>query len=398
MRSSSQKVRDARSSNEVILLAVTGMSPTILTETVWALAQESPPVLPDRIVVLTTSAGKQQIIRELFTRQAHFNNQSGWDCLRAKLEEQGHDTKRRLRFDPDSDDLRVLTIWDERSRRKTALSDIRTAAENEAVADSILEFVRGIVESPDIHLIASIAGGRKTMGTLLYACMTLIGRETDRVTHVLVDEPFDDPRLEPKFYFPEQPNGELASPQKKRIQAKDARIVLADLPFVPIRNLFTKEFGRMPGRFMALVAQYSHEARNRAASDLKLVVHRSRPVIEVNGVPVKLTVKEHLLFLFLADRLLQNQPPFGSYADGEKSLNEYRQQLRSSAPADDFSDWRWQLGGSSNFDDQDIRHAVSSLSKKLRRATPDAEALIDRLPKHGRLSIDLPRNQISIVD
>ena len=29
---------------EIILLAVTGMSPAILTETVWALAQENPPV------------------------------------------------------------------------------------------------------------------------------------------------------------------------------------------------------------------------------------------------------------------------------------------------------------------------------------------------------------------
>jgi hypothetical protein len=38
---------------EVVLLAVTGMSPAILTETIWALAQENPPILPDRIAVLT---------------------------------------------------------------------------------------------------------------------------------------------------------------------------------------------------------------------------------------------------------------------------------------------------------------------------------------------------------
>src|ERR1035437_8468964 len=48
-----------------ILLAVTGMSPAVLTETVWALAQEKEPVIPDRIVVITTISGRQAIEREL---------------------------------------------------------------------------------------------------------------------------------------------------------------------------------------------------------------------------------------------------------------------------------------------------------------------------------------------
>jgi len=222
---------------ETILLAVTGMSPAILTETVWALAQENPPVLPDRIVVLTTTVGKDQIERELFTPQPHFNDQCGWDCLREKLQERGHDMKGRLRFDPASD-LHILTRWDESSHRNLFLSDIRTAADNEAVADCILEFVRSIVESPDTRLIASIAGGRKTVGTLLYACMTLVGREDDRLTHVLVNEPFDDARLSPRFYFPEQPSAELTTPDNKTVRAPEAHIDLADVPFVPLRNLF----------------------------------------------------------------------------------------------------------------------------------------------------------------
>jgi CRISPR-associated protein NE0113 (Cas_NE0113) len=139
---------------EVVLLAVTGMSPAILTETVWALAQENPPVLPDRIVVLTTTAGKEQIEQELFTPQTHFNNQSGWDCLREKLQEHGHEVAGRLRFDPATDDLRVLHRWDEKSHRKPALSDIRTAGENDAVADYILEVLRTFVENADTRVIA----------------------------------------------------------------------------------------------------------------------------------------------------------------------------------------------------------------------------------------------------
>ena len=50
MRRSSKKPAPKKQGNktsphpEVVLLAVTGMSPAILTETVWALAQENPPV------------------------------------------------------------------------------------------------------------------------------------------------------------------------------------------------------------------------------------------------------------------------------------------------------------------------------------------------------------------
>ena len=41
---------------QVVLLAVTGMTPAVLTETVWALARQDPPVIPDRVVVVTTKA------------------------------------------------------------------------------------------------------------------------------------------------------------------------------------------------------------------------------------------------------------------------------------------------------------------------------------------------------
>jgi len=381
---------------EIILLAVTGMSPAILTETVWALAQENPPVLPDRIVVLTTTVGKNQIERELFTSQRHFNDQSGWDCLREKLQERGHDMKGRLRFDPASD-LHILTRWDESSHRNLLLSDIRTAADNEAVADRILEFVRSIVASPDTRLIASIAGGRKTMGTLLYVCMTLVGREDDRLTHVLVNEPFDEARLSPRFYFPEQPSAELTTPDNKTVRAAEAHIDLADVPFVPLRNLFARELGRMPGRFSALVAQCSEGVRKRSGNSVKLVVHRSRPEIEINGIRVRLSPKEQLLALFLADRSRKARPAFASYKEAENSLNEYRKQLRREVPENDFSDWRGSNSIASDFDEQEIRKAISRFRKKLIAAGPQAMVLLPFLPEAGRLSIDLPRKQISVI-
>jgi len=41
-----------------ILCCVIGTSPAVLTETVWCLAHQKHPVIPDEIVVLTTIRGK----------------------------------------------------------------------------------------------------------------------------------------------------------------------------------------------------------------------------------------------------------------------------------------------------------------------------------------------------
>ncbi|MES4787237.1 MAG: hypothetical protein C4294_17055, partial [Nitrospiraceae bacterium] len=49
-----------------------------------------------------------------------------------------------------------------------------------------------------------------------------------------------------------QPAAKLLTPHGKRPQASKARIDLADVPFVPLRNLFREELGRLPGGFRSL--------------------------------------------------------------------------------------------------------------------------------------------------
>lgn len=61
-----------------ILVAVTGISPAILTETVWALAEQDVPWIPDQIVAVTTRTGKAAIEKLLL-------DGGGWDRLRKKL-------------------------------------------------------------------------------------------------------------------------------------------------------------------------------------------------------------------------------------------------------------------------------------------------------------------------
>jgi CRISPR-associated protein (TIGR02584 family) len=377
----------------VVLLAVTGMSPAILTETIWALAYPAAgsgeePVLPHRVIVLTTTVGRREIESGLFTPLPQLGGVSAWEALRTALAAEGHKLQGRLRFGTTPDDVRVFTTAGGTSGRTVELDDIRTPADNEAAANFILEQVRGLVEDPDKTVIASLAGGRKTMGALLYSCFSLIGRDGDRLTHVLVSEPFDQMR---GFFFPGQPGGELAHREGGFFQPSAARLELADVPFVPLRQLFRRELGRSAGGFMRLVEACRAGVRERLGELVRLTIERSRPEIEVNGQRLKLAPREQLLLLFLANRAKNGEPPFAVQKDALDALNDFREMLRAGAPKDDWSDWRQADGLKTQVeDDQDIRRALSSLREKILAAGGDAALLAACLPERGRFSLDMP--------
>jgi CRISPR-associated protein (TIGR02584 family) len=385
--------------SETILLAVTGMSPAILTETIWALAHPadaSPPLLPHRVIVVTTTHGRDKL-NALFQPAAQLAGLAPWDALRAALQAEGHQLAGRLRFGQTADDIRVITAADPATGRSVELPDIRNRADNEAAADFLLEQVRTIVENPDTHLIASVAGGRKTMSALLYACLTLLGRETDRLTHVLVSEPFETLR---DFWFPAQPGGplRLASAQSvgsaPSVLPATATVDLANVPFVPLRNLFHRDLASKPGSFLRLVENCRTDLRQRAAENLRLTLDTTRAELEVNGQTFKLAPTEMLVTWFLARRAKQNEPAYAAYKDALDDLNTFRQEQL--AAKKDFNDWRHADSLRATPDDRFLTKAISELRYKLRHRGGDATTLANCLPEKGRCSLDVPGAMIFI--
>lgn len=161
-----------------ILFSVIGTSPAVLTETVWRLVHEKEPIIPDIIVVLTTKAGQSAIKNQLFD--------SGiWGNLLDTLSQEGLDIKEKLKFGLSSKHIRLFPALS----GMNDLDDIITSADADSVADYILQSLRSFTEVSTTQIIASVAGGRKTMGVLLANCMVLVGRQQDRICHVLVDPP-----------------------------------------------------------------------------------------------------------------------------------------------------------------------------------------------------------------
>jgi CRISPR-associated protein (TIGR02584 family) len=383
---------------ETILLAVTGMSPAVLTETLWALAHpadDSPPVIPNRVIVITTTQGRDHLAR-LFQPSPQLGGVAPWEALRAALAAAGHDLTGKLRFGLTGDDIRIITAADPATGRSRELPDIRDRADNEAAADFLLEQVRALVENPDTDLIVSVAGGRKTMSALLYACLTLVGRETDRLTHVLVNEPYETLR---DFWFPAQPGGPLPARSVPSVGSvsslpthdpADAHIQLADVPFVPLRNLFQRELGRKAGTFRRLVQDCRQNILHRAAEELRLTLDPVRSTLEINGITLNLAPAEMLLTLFLARRARHGEPPYLAYKDALDDLNHFRAEQIEQASAHDWNDWRTADSLRADWDDRNIVKTLSDLRAKLRAAGGPAATLALCLPARGRCSLNIP--------
>jgi len=375
--------------HETILLSVLGQSPAVLTETLWALSRENPPTFPDRIIVLTTAIGRRILLERFFAGKEGAT--SLWSHFRTNLLQQAGSRPSRLRFGTTSDDIRVLTRFDPASGQTIELDDIRTVQENEATSDFLLDQIRGLVENPDLRLILSLAGGRKTMGILLYAAMSLLGRATDRITHVLVDEPYETLR---DFYYPEQPEQKLHTPTGREVLASNAQITLADLPFVPLGRILPAQIGRKPGRFSALVRYCRLEEGLPDDGRSGLQLRSGQPGLEVAGDWVPFSPREYLILLGLFDQVRRGTGPCGSMVELADRLESFRQCLVDGGI---WTDWRQDIR--QPLDADALRHDLSSMRNKLRRhAGPAGVDLAHRLPKRGTCFLDLPLQQLPRSD
>lgn len=199
-----------------ILLAVTGLSPQIVTETVYALAVRAEPrFVPTEVHVITTAEGAERI------RLALLSEAPGWFA--------------RLRHDyalPDiaftAENIHVL-----QDGAGQPLTDIRSPADNLCAADQITELVRALSADPDAALHVSIAGGRKTMGFFVGYALSLFGRAQDRLSHVLVSEPFE---ASWNFFYPTPYSNVIETAARTLADTRDAQVTLAEIPFVSLRH------------------------------------------------------------------------------------------------------------------------------------------------------------------
>lgn len=201
-----------------ILVAVTGMTPQILTETLFALCTAKPAWIPEQIVVLTTLLGKKLIVEQLLGENGYFTRLQKEYAL--------------PQIDFSAQTIRVI------SKDGIDLMDIRSPEENKAAANLIVREISALCSDDETELHVSIAGGRKSMGFYIGYALSLFGRAQDRMSHVLVEEAFEQSR---EFFYPPKVSTVLNTGHGM-LDASKAKVMLADIPFVRMRNAQVNNF------------------------------------------------------------------------------------------------------------------------------------------------------------
>jgi len=197
------------------LLCVAGLFPQVVTETLYALAIAArDPFVPTEVFLVSTEEGvKRARLMLLSPDQAWFQRL----CDDYQLD--------GVHFDSGS----LITL----QGPDGPLTDIRTETDNAAAADQITQLIADLTQDPTRALHVSIAGGRKTLGFYAGYALSLLGRPQDRLSHVLVNEPFE---ANANFFYPPPQSRVLILEKTRPVETSEARVELALIPFVRLRH------------------------------------------------------------------------------------------------------------------------------------------------------------------
>lgn len=265
-----------------ILLAVTGLSPQIVTETLHALTvSNDDPFIPTEVHLITTAEGSAR------ARLALLSDKPGWF----------HRLRRDFALPEiafDADHIHVL-----RNADGTPLADIRSPADNLVCADFMTEKVRDLSSDPRSALHVSIAGGRKTMGFFLGYALSLFGRPQDRLSHVLVSEPFENSW---DFFYPTPYENIIETSGQRLVDTRDARLSLAEIPFVSLRHGLPTALLDGRARFEATV-----DAARRTLGPARLTLNLISREVQAADHSFKLPMADLALLALFARRAIHQK-------------------------------------------------------------------------------------------
>jgi CRISPR-associated protein (TIGR02584 family) len=319
-----------------VLLAVTGLTPQVVTETLYALAVDAAqPWVPTEIQLVSTAEGAKRARLSLLdpaTGQFH-----------ALCRDYGLGD---IAFPPEN--VHIIT-----NAAGQPLTDIRTPEDNTQAADCLLGHVRKLCADDTTALHVSIAGGRKSMGFFVGYALSLFGRAQDRLSHVLVSDPFESLT---DFYYPPRQAQVLHTREGRPVHTSEARVMLAEIPFVRMREGLPKAALNHAAPFASLVA-----AAQQGLGQIRLRFDFDARVAHCGTASVKLPPNLLAWYAWLAQMA---QPVGHREADIQGYLNLYARIVGSTHASLETA--RHALRG--GFDAAFFEQKTSKLNRALRTA------------------------------
>ncbi len=314
--------------NKKILVAVTGSTPQILTETIYALYKEKNWV-PEEVHVLTTMHGEKQIIENLFDRGIFAKL-----CQEYNLGE--------IHFDRDS--IQVI-----RNAEGHKISDIKTVEENDLAANMIVHFIHNLCQNSNNEIHVSLAGGRKSMGFYIGYALSLFGRAQDSMSHILVDEKYE---FSKDFFYP-----------SKDSEEEQKAVWLADIPFVRMG------VGYSPSKLADDQSyQQAVTLTQTAVSDFKITLNIPESTLDCSGFatiklqPNELSIYQLMIELAKKGEVFSVHYEISNSCDWEEFSDDYLAlQKKYGRENDDFTE----------MDKKKILQKVRECSSKLKKQLED---------------------------
>ncbi|MBI4687440.1 MAG: TIGR02584 family CRISPR-associated protein [Nitrospirae bacterium] len=268
-----------------IFIFIAGSTPQVITETIYALAMQKPPVHPNEIYIITTCRGREIAENTLIKK----------DILNQLCDE--YNFPQILL----KDNSFIIPSGCAGNR----LDDIRDKDENEAMGDLITSFIREKTVDPAARLHCSIAGGRKTMSFYMGAAMQLFGRPWDKLYHVLVTPEFES---NPEFFYKPKKQ-KIIKCHDKKLNTDNARIILAELPFIRLRDKLSID----GAGFKELVAEGQKEI-DTVLVQPQLTVKLSQCAVQIGRKTIKLTPQHLVIYTaYLKSKLYRCKHPERQY-------------------------------------------------------------------------------------
>lgn len=271
-----------------LLLATVGLVPQVITETVYALVTRADdPFMPHEIHLITTTEGRHRVLLSLLDPE-----DGRWQSFCRDLN--------RLELLDALRPERIHVITAEHGRE---LADITDVIHNRCAADLITRTTAELTGDPEAALHVSIAGGRKTMGFLLGYALSLFGRPQDRLSHVLVDPPFE---AHPEFWYPPSRPRVLFDRAQRPIHTDQANIRLAEIPIVRLRHGLPADMLEGRTSYSETVAQLSE-----TFAPPRLEIDLERRLVRCHGRTVQLQELLLAWYAWLATRRCDLTLPYG---------------------------------------------------------------------------------------
>jgi CRISPR-associated protein (TIGR02584 family) len=268
-----------------ILLVIIGKTPQIVTETLYKISvSEKPAFVPTEIHIITTSDGARS----------------------AKLAllgvEKGEGEFYRFCSDFGFSDIHfsLKTIHIITDTEGQFIDDDQSTAHNRIAADFITGKVREFTSDNDSALHLSLAGGRKTMSFYAGYALSLYGRMQDRLSHVLVSEPFQN---NPDFFYP-RPKPERIDIDNTYYSTEDAKIILSDIPYVRMRYQVPEALLEGKAGFQETV-----EKIQRFAQPENITIVIEQKLLRLNDLPVPMSDSNLAFYLWMCERKKAGETP-----------------------------------------------------------------------------------------